>query len=76
MRKPMQDGICPKCQREAVYEVQPKGEDSAIMLGVFAQLPVRYLLCAECGYLETYSLDPSWTKEAIKKGRHIAAKRA
>jgi hypothetical protein len=75
MRKPMQNGICPKCQRETVYEVQPMGEDGDIMLGVLTRLPVRYLLCSGCGYMETYALDPSWAQEVVKKGRRIAARR-
>jgi hypothetical protein len=74
MRKPMQDGICPKCQRETVYEVKPRGEDGDIRLGLLARLPVRYLLCAGCGYMETYALDPSWAQEVVKKGRRIPAK--
>ena len=71
----MQDGICPKCQREAVYEAQPMGKDGNLTLGLFVRLPVRYLLCAECGYMETYALDPSWAQEVAKKGRRIPARR-
>jgi predicted nucleic-acid-binding Zn-ribbon protein len=76
MRKTMQNGICLKCQSEEVYEVEPRGEDGAIRLGLLARLPVRYLLCAVCGYMETYALDPSWAQEVVKKGRRIAARRA
>ena len=67
----MQDGICPKCQRREVYEVVPKGQDGDIMLGVLARLPIRYLLCAGCGYMETYALDASWAQEAAKKGWRV-----
>ena len=44
-------------------------------LGLNEPAPVRYLLCAECGYMETYALDPSWAQEVAKKGRHIPARR-
>lgn len=67
----MHNGICPKCQGREVYEVVPKGQDGDIMLGVLARLPVRYMLCVGCGYMETYARNLSWAREAAKKGWRI-----
>ncbi|HYF66421.1 MAG TPA: hypothetical protein VD886_26570 [Herpetosiphonaceae bacterium] len=67
----MQNGMCPKCQGREVYDIAPQGEDGSILIGLMKKLPIRYLLCAACGYLETYALTPDNAREAAKKGWRV-----
>lgn len=69
----MNDGDCPKCPKGWIYATNildfdmhlPKSESD--VLGVRAivnqRVAVRRLICATCGYLETYVVDQEFLKQ-------------
>ena len=46
----MLNGVCVKCGAEAVYQITGYGPK----LGLTAQMRIAYLVCCECGFMETY----------------------
>jgi len=63
----MSSGNCPRCETDSVYATNvferdmslPTSESSVMSMRAVMNRPVqtRHLLCARCGYLETYVVD-------------------
>lgn len=69
----MNDRDCPKCPKGSIYATNvldrdlslPKSQSEVFGIRAVVNQPVavRRLICATCGYLETYVVDQDFLKE-------------
>lgn len=67
----MQDGICPKCSSDEVYDdsnksVFGRGKRDALNISTFSAGIVRNYVCIDCGYIESY-LEKEDKRNAIRE---------
>ena len=69
----MKTGICPKCSSHEVFSgadvVLKKGPfgSNSIPIGITSIAALDNLVCAECGYVESYVSDPDKLAEISRK---------
>jgi len=64
----MRTGVCPKCQSTEVYtNIDDADFNIAVRIDWKSHVVPAVFMCASCGYLEQYVLDPQQRESAAKK---------
>jgi hypothetical protein len=64
----MRVGICPKCQSTEVYtNVDDRDFNISVRVDWMRSVVPSVFLCASCGYLEQFVLDPRQRQYAVEK---------
>ncbi len=72
----MNEGICPKCSQSTVYAVTALDHERVLAVSMFKAVQMTHFICASCGYVEQYVLDPADLQLIQKKATLVTPRQS
>ncbi|MEN8908098.1 MAG: hypothetical protein ABF289_19260 [Clostridiales bacterium] len=70
----MKYGICCKCKATDIYYIEVSKSEYGIPISNLSKAGLRYYICTNCGYVETFVPNKQTLKKISLMGKYISPK--